>query len=662
MTERTPMSDALDNDTSFWENLKTRTANVKKTASRQKPDDNPYLNSAELAIAALGQTAGYAGDVAGEFVPEALQQVGEYLGEAVMSTSPAQAVSRFLTDVSEEYPRTSDLAGNLLNIGGATGAGALTKSVARNTGTLGNQVAASMPTLIEGFYSGTPYTSFLRDALKEVPRSISARTSAAERASERVTGIPTAKLDDIENQSKVAQRMEKQAASKKRKAELAQKFGFEKQAKRYNETAENLLRKAKISGQDSEFTAMSIEAGRTPEISPISERGALWNSPYKLAYYDAGIPREDVGRLSAGIGNTHRIEADIPEDIIGAATNHLVNGPHITSNRFQNKLFEFQVKTTEASRKSGVTEGSGAKQGSLLMRSFFNSASENTTSGIQGYAKKIKAIEGRDLTPEDTIEYAQLAGTLNKDAVQKLNTTLSFGSDSTASVLLDRLSKARASQRAGRSIGPEQQKTVDAFNMLVETGQIKPSRITDADGTVVGNLDYNKIKRPNKFIKTSTYFASQQKELGGVNQWVAIDPYNKTTYGMISDGHDIFGLNPVGGHSVITTQPIMKQNWSDVGFKDQHKSNISREKVSELVKEVERRTGVEAPKNIRDAKNKDYYNAAKNWTKTALRAKQTPTSSEIIAANKSKTKVLAAPVIGTGLLTGQAMAQNNQEE
>jgi hypothetical protein len=121
-------------------------------------------------------------------------------------------------------------------------------------------------------------------------------------------------------------------------------------------------------------------------------------------------------------------------------------------------------------------------------------------------------------------------------------------------------------------------------------------------------------------------------------------------------------LNPVGGHSVITAQPVMKQNWSDVGFKDQHKSNISREKVSELVKEVERRTGVEAPKNIRDAKNKDYYNAAKNWTKTALRAKQTPTASEIRAANKSKTKVVAAPVIGTGLLTGQAMAQNNQEE
>lgn len=658
------MSDALDNDISFWENLKRRTDNVKRTASRQKPDDNPYLNSAELAIAALGQTAGYAGDVAGEFVPESFQQAGEYIGEAVMSTPPAQAISRFLTDVSEEYPRSSDLTGNLLNIGGAAGAGALTKSVARSTGNVANQVAATMPTLIEGFYSGTPYTSFLRDAIKEVPRSLSARTSAAERASERVTGIPSAKLDDIENRSKVAQRMEKQAASKKRKAELAQKFGFEKQAKRYNATAEELLRKAKISGQDSEFTAMSIEAGRTPEISPVSERGALWNSPYKLAYYDAGIPREDVGRLSAGIGNKHRIKDDIPEDIIGAATNHLVNGPHITSSRFQDKLFEFQVKTTEASRKAGVTEGSGAGKGSLIMRSFFNSATEGTTSGIQKYANKIKSLEGRDLTPEDTIEFAQLAATLNKGNVQTLNRNLRWGGepDLDATTYLDRISKARAMKRAGKNPTPEQEKALFAFEALVRDNGIKLARITDADGTVVSNIDYNKIKKPNKFIKTSTYFASQQKELGGVNQWVAIDPYNKTTYGMISDGHDIFGLNPIGGHSVITAQPIMKQNWSDVGFKDQHKSNISREKVSELVKEVERRTGVEAPKNIRDAKNKNYYNAAKNWTKTALRAKQTPAASEIKAANKSKAKLVAAPVIGTGLLTGQAMAQNNQEE
>ena len=664
------MSDALDNDTSFWDNLQKRAANVKRTADRQPAGMNPYVSSGELMAASLGQTAGFLGDVLGEFIPSFVSDPAERVvgavGEAVMSTDTGQDLAQFATETAEKYPRSVDLAGNLINIGTAGATGVATKGMLNSVGNLGNQVAGNMPTLIEGFYSGTPYTSFMRDALAQVPSAVKARTSAVERAGERVTGVPSAKLDDIENKSKVAQRMQKQATAQQRKAKLAGAVGFEKVAKKLNETAEDLLRKAKISGQDSEFTAMSIEAGRTPDITPVNERGAFWQSPYKLAYWDAAIPHQDTARISSGIGNAHRVEADLPEDIIGAATNHLVDGPHIKTNPLQKKLFEFQIKTTEASRKSGVTEGSGAKQGSLLMRSFFNSAAENTTSGIQGYAKKIKAIEGRDLTPEDTIEYAQLAGTLNKDAVQKLNTTLSFGSDSTASVLLDRLSKARASQRAGRSIGPEQQKTVDAFNMLVKTGQIKPSRITDADGTVVGNLDYNKIKKPNKFIKTSTYFASRQKELGGVNQWVAIDPYNQITYGMISDGHDIFGFNPIGGHSVITAQPIIKQRWSDSGFKDQHASNVSREKVSASIKEVEKRTGLKAPKDIRQAAGDDYYKAAKNWTLAAMRKKQTPTTEEVKAAKQSKNKAAAALSTGVGVGLGSSVgmltAQENKQE
>jgi len=60
------MSDALDNDTSFWDNLQKRAANVKKTADRQPEGMNPYVSSGELMAASLGQTAGFLGDVLGE--------------------------------------------------------------------------------------------------------------------------------------------------------------------------------------------------------------------------------------------------------------------------------------------------------------------------------------------------------------------------------------------------------------------------------------------------------------------------------------------------------------------------------------------------------------------------------------------------------------------
>lgn len=619
----------------------------------------------------LGGTQYSYGSRVADMTPEQIEQNARDALNLTLDATPVVGEIKSGKEGVEDFQQGNYLMGSLGLLGAIPLLGygpRAAKGLLSSAGNFGNQVAANMPTLIDGFYSGTPYTSFLRDAIAEVPSAIRSRTNATERATERVTGIPSAKLDDIENKSKVAQRMEKQAASKQQRGKIAQALGMEKQAKKYNSTAEELLKKSKISGQDSEFTAMSIEAGRTPDITPVNERGAFWQSPYKLAYYDAAIPQEEAGRIASNIGNAHRIKADIPENIIGAATNHLVNGPHITTNPLQKKLFEFQIKAPEASRTSGITEGSGAKKGSLIMRSFFNSATEGTSSGIQKYANKIKSLEKRNLTPEDTIEYAQLAATLNKDAVKKINLA-TFGAmekaDLEGSVLLDRISKARANKRAGKEPTATQQEALSTFEGLLESGKIKLARITDADGTVVNSLDYDKIKKPNKFIKTSTYFASQQKELGGVNQWVAIDPYNQTTYGMISDGHDIFGLNPIGGHSVITAQPIMKQKWADAGFKNQHVSNVSKEKVSEAVKEVEKRTGAKAPDKIRKATGDDYYTAAKNWTRGAMRTKQTPTAQEIKAADKSQAKIDSALTVGTGagLLTGrQMLAEDKNEE
>jgi len=633
------MSDALDTNNSFWKHISKTPMSVSQGLAQEKQ----YLAEANAKDSVYDAAA--IAPVSGEIISAK---------EAIEDFSQGN-VGMGLLGVAGAFP--------ILGYGPR-----IAKGLLKSTGNFANQVAANMPTLIEGFYSGTPYTSFLRDAIGEIPSSLRARTSASERATERVTGIPSAKLSDIENESRVAQRMRKQAAGQQRKGKVAQSLGFEKQAKTYNETAEELLRKAKISGQDSEFTAMSIEAGRTPDITPVSERGAFWQSPYKLAYYDAAIPQEDSVRIASNIGNAHRKIADIPDDIIGAATNHLVNGPHITTNPLQKKLFEFQIKAPEASRASGVTEGSGAKKGSLIMRSFFNSTAEGTTSGFQNYARKIKSLEKRDVTPEDTIEYAQLAATLNKKAVKKINQA-TFGAaektDVSGALLLDRISKARANKRAGKEPTSAQQEALSTFEGLIEAGKIDLARITDADGTVVNSLDYNQIKRPNKFIKTSTSFASQQKELGGVNQWVAIDPYNQTTYGMISDGHDIFGVNPIGGHSLITAQPIMKQKWSDVGYADQHVSNVSRQKVSDSVKEVEKRTGLKAPENIREATDDKYYSKAKDWTRAAMRKKQEPTAMEIAQARAAKQKLAA--VVATGGATGAAgaagmLTSNNQQQ
>ena len=49
---------------------------------------------------------------------------------------------------------------------------------------------------------------------------------------------------------------------------------------------------------------------------------------------------------------------------------------------------------------------------------------------------------------------------------------------------------------------------------------------------------------------------STAQDLGGVNDFIAIDTNTDTVYTMISDGHDLFGMDPVGGTSLINVVPM----------------------------------------------------------------------------------------------------------
>ena len=49
---------------------------------------------------------------------------------------------------------------------------------------------------------------------------------------------------------------------------------------------------------------------------------------------------------------------------------------------------------------------------------------------------------------------------------------------------------------------------------------------------------------------------SAAQDLGGMNQWGAIDVNNHKAWGMGSDGHDMFGMNPAGGNDLLNITPI----------------------------------------------------------------------------------------------------------
>ena len=589
------MSDALDNDTSFWENLKTRTANVKKTASRQKPDDNPYLNSAELAIAALGQTAGYAGDVAGEFVPEALQQVGEYLGEAVMSTSPAQNASRFLTDVSEDYPRTSDFIGNVLNIAGATGAGTVAKraiptGTMSSVGSLINKTAQNVPTRIKDFYTnpvkgainfGTEYTKAVLPAIKESinPQAVAKR---------RVLGISDSKIDDWMSDV----------------------------------------------GQDAEKTAISINRQVDAPEDTLLEKGVVG-----LNYLDSRIPREDVATLSSAVGQGFRTSGKIPESIVERATKHLTDGPHIKK---QNYRYDYQIKDPSVDKNIGYVESIGVSgAGAPVVRALHGKATDTYLTSVNklnkiGGDKAVSKLQGKDM-----VEFMQVSSTLNGDAYQLMK---KLGVNGQPSQMLDTLLLARAKSAKGLKLYKGEQKSLDSFNKLLNTRAIKMARVSDEAGNPVGSRNLVDIKEPEGYLVTQQSFNSRQKELGGMNAFVVVDPNKEKMYTMLSDGHDILGKDPVGGHGLITASPLIESSIK-TGAKynnKQIKTNRTPRKINRAIKETEAVTGI---KKTANETNEAY-------TKRAFRNSRPA----VTQADRDRAASARNKLVGTGLLTTSAVA------
>ena len=603
------------------------------------PDEGTFRGSVEQGVAS---TLGLFGGTERRNLQQAqkLTSLGDYLP----GTGTALAAADF-----EDARQAGDGTGMLLSgIGAIPILGKPARALGESAGNVINQLATNMPTRIEGFYSGNPIGSFARDAAYEVGGALKSRMSAADRAFQDVWGTSAKKVEDMFNRGGPAQRL-------REKGKPQEALGY---------------------GDDAEKTALAIEAQQGTGIIPVNERGALANGIHGLSYYDRAIGAEDTARLGRGIGNGFRNVDDIPDNITDKAVNHLINGPHVKSG--SGNLYEYQVKTLESSKQAGVKEGAGAGRGSPLLRAFNVKDPEGkSASPFLAYNnflnKTINKTKGEIVppSPKDTVEYAQLAATLDKDATKVLNSLLPrkkkdgklIGAKQghPTKTLLDRLSKARARQRAGLPVPAEQQDVLDAFNKGVKNGKIKPKTIKDEQGNIVSSLNYGEIKTPEGFITAQQSYASAQKELGGVNQLLIIDPYNQVNYSMVSDGHDIFGMAPVGGHHLITAQPIVRQKWSDRGYDPkEHKTMMTRENVSKAVEETQARTGVKAPKKTLEASNANYVESARRYTKQTLKEAIEPTAAQKRAAQASTTKLVGAGGVAVG--TGGMLLSGEEEE
>ena len=142
--------------------------------------------------------------------------------------------------------------------------------------------------------------------------------------------------------------------------------------------------------------------------------------------------------------------------------------------------------------------------------------------------------------------------------------------EGTRSNLLNSYWRFKIREQKGQKISKNQRKVLDFFDKAPE------ARLRD---------------RGNGVYSFSESHASSAQDLGGVNDWVAIDTKNDKVYTMISDGHDMFGMDPPGGNSLLNTTPIYS---FDVGKKKTEKKDLDR--PAESVARIEEITGMKKQK------------------------------------------------------------------
>ena len=397
-------------------------------------------------------------------------------------------------------------------------------------------------------------------------------------------------------------------------------------------------------GQDADLTAISIS-----RQLPNTEDTLLERSVVGLKYLDSRIPREDTTRLASGIGGGFRAKGEIPDSIINRALNHLTQGPHITN---PNARYEYQIKDPSAGKNAGYIEAVGAAgAGAPVVRAMRGQTTDKYLTVVNNLNKAAGKKPVDKLAGKEMIEYLQVASTLDGSAFRLMN---KMGAGDQPSVMLETLLRARAKQNAGRKLQVGEQKVLSSFNRLLDTKAIKMARVSDEAGNVVGGRNLTDIREPDGYLVTQQSYTSRQQELGGMNAFVVVDPNKEKMYTMLSDGHDMYGLNPVGGHGLITASPLIESSYKTGSLynNEQIKKKATPAKIKKALKDTEQTTGV----------RKLAKETPEAYTKRALlQAKPPVTEADIARAASARNKLVGTAAAGTGIGVGM-LTGGNQEQ
>ena len=387
---------------------------------------------------------------------------------------------------------------------------------------------------------------------------------------------------------------------------------------------------AEGASETAELMASQISKGKSPTLlSPLTSKTYL--------------------ATNMDVSDTQGLAEAVSTKFVHGKTKHQV--PEKTAVRFA-KHAQAQVDGQGLVNVKNPRAGGGAGQAEAAGQ---KSVAPTAVKALQGNARKAYLAElGQDsLTPKQTVEFLQIAGALDPITFNKYFKKNGFENVTTA---VASLARARNKVARGGTLGKKEKRALQAFNKMPvnkNTGQ-RLATVKDDAGKILSNDSLDKIGnvKEGDFLTLQQFFKSSQKELGGANAFISVDPKTQRAYVGISDKHDIGGLNPIQGENMITVQPIVSLDYATgkfgkkAGLADTTAAKGAKQKTRDAVSDVEQMTGVSRKKGETE----------RQFVRRAI------LESNIIVSKEDKLKALRNAGITGGMLTAGTVAALSGDE
>ena len=438
-----------------------------------------------------------------------------------------------------------------------------------------NDVAMNMPTNVRGGFIGDvldkmpAVQSKMGIKPKEIPHS-SGKTKGA--------GLPyyTPMLTGVSTVGEGLSALGNTLKSKMNPRDIA----FERTTGFPAVKAREIAAGAEGASETAELMASQISKGKSPTLlSPITSKTYL--------------------ATNMDVADTQGLAEAVSTKFVHGKTKHQV--PEKTAVRFA-KHAQAQVDGKGLVNVKNPRAGGGAGQAEAAGQ---KSVAPTAVKSLQGNARKAYLAElGQEvLTPKQTVEFLQIAGALDPITFNKYFKKNGFENVTTAVASL-----ARARNKVARdgTLGKKEKRALEAFNKMPvnkNTGQ-RLATVKDDAGNILSNDSLDKIGnvKEGDFLTLQQFFKSSQKELGGANAFISVDPRTQRAYVGISDKHDIGGLNPIQGENMITVQPIVSLDYATgkfgkkAGLADTTAAKGSKKETRKAIADVEEMTGISMKK------------------------------------------------------------------